>query len=377
MKRFYLTVGLTVMLFNSLYQYSWNVLEPRLVNGFNTGTAEIEVAFTIFGIFSTVFQGPGGYIADRFGPRYMGVIAAIMAASGFLFTPFLSNVFLFYVLWAFGSTGEGILYGIASNLAVKWFRERRGFAVGIVSLGFGAGASLGNIFIEQYSQFRTPMFIIGIVEFAILPLLLWFTKYPDEYDEKRTAVQAIIDGRFWIIYAAFFMGTVPLIVVSSNLPVFGSTLSKFNLAVLVSLFPFLSGVGRPFMGILSDRIGRINVSLIIGLMLILGSVFLIYHLFIFSIILIGLFGGSMISTYIALVGDLFGPNFSTANNGILYTGKAIGSVLGSVVFFEIFSVLPLYSYIYVTLAAVVSLIFLNAGRSIGKKQASSIESGDG
>jgi OFA family oxalate/formate antiporter-like MFS transporter len=51
-----------------------------------------------------------------------------------------------------------------------------------------------------------------------------------------------------------------------------------------------------------------------------------------SALIIGLFGGSLIQLYFSLVGDLFRIYYSSANNGILYTGKTIAGIFGGVVF---------------------------------------------
>lgn len=79
----FIVIGLITMLFNSLYQYSWNALEPLFRVGFDVSLVEVEVAFTLFTIFSTGFQTVGGHFADRDGPRKVGVISAILAAAGF------------------------------------------------------------------------------------------------------------------------------------------------------------------------------------------------------------------------------------------------------------------------------------------------------
>ena len=77
-------IGIVIMSFNSLYQYSWNVFEPLLKTGLNVSLVQIEVAFTLFAIFSTGFQGIGGYFADKNGPRNVGILSAILSSTGFL-----------------------------------------------------------------------------------------------------------------------------------------------------------------------------------------------------------------------------------------------------------------------------------------------------
>jgi OFA family oxalate/formate antiporter-like MFS transporter len=360
-KKGFLIIGIVIMSFNSLYQYSWNAFEPLLKTGLNVSLVQVEVAFTLFAIFSTGFQGIGGYFADKNGPRNIGIISAILSATGFLGTSFVHNLYFFYVVWSLGSIGEGILYGISTNLAVKWFKGRRGFAVGFVSLGFGLGAALANIFIARAISFRTPMLIIGIAEILILPILLMKTKYPES--EKLTGEKTsknLKNKRFWILYISFILGAVPLIVVSASFGYLGETLPLLEFTILVSLFPLLSGVSRPILGYISDLIGRIKVVMLIDIFLILGSIFLIIRLYVFAIIFIGFFGGAMISMYFSLVGDIFGSKFSTANNGVFYTGKAISGFMGSILFAALFIFSHELSFIFVLISSIGAILFLAA-----------------
>ena len=358
-RRFYLAIGLIVMSFNSLYQYSWNVFEPLLVSGFDTRLLEIQAAFTLFAVFSTVSQGPGGYIADRYGPRRIGIIAAILSASGFLGTSFLHDLTLFYVLWSLGSVGEGILYGIATNLAVKWFVGSRGIAVGTISLGFGVGASVANVFIVKFGEFRTPMLIIGLLEIIILPILMSLTRYPEQSTiSGRTPFATITNGRYWILYVSFVLGSIPLIVIASSFGFIGKSLPLYEFTILISIFPLLSGISRPILGYISDFIGRTKTLIIIDISIIMGALFLVLRIFPVSIVLIGFFGGSMISMYFALIGDVFGSKFSTSNNGIFYTGKAISGFLGSTVFAIIFVISIEISFNFVLVSSILALVFL-------------------
>ncbi|MCY0850974.1 OFA family MFS transporter [Sulfuracidifex metallicus] len=354
----FIVIGLITMLFNSLYQYSWNALEPLFRVGFNVSLVEVEVAFTLFTIFSTGFQTVGGHFADRDGPRKVGVISAILAAAGFLGTSFSNSIYQFYAWWSLGSIGEGILYGIASNLAVKWYPDRRGFATGLVSLGFGVGASAINPLIETFTSFREPTLIIGIAEIFAIPLLMWFAEYPKKQNPGKTPADLLKTWGWWVLYLSFVMAAVPLTVMSSSLAYLAKDFSPQYLALLISVFPFMSGVSRPIIGHLSDKIGRVRSVAMTDLMMFFGSLFLFYGVLPISAVIIGFFGGSTITLYFSLVGDLFGSRYSTSNNAILYTGKAVAGVLGGVVFSYLFLVSHIDSFIYVTSTSVLGLVLL-------------------
>ncbi|AAT43765.1 OFA family MFS transporter [Picrophilus oshimae] len=357
-KRIFIVIGLLTMSFNSLYQYSWNAFEPLLKTGLNVTLVQVELAFTLFAIFSTVFQGIGGFFADRRGPRIVGIISGILSATGFLGTALIHNLYAFYISWSIGSIGEGILYGISTNLAVKWFIKRRGLSTGIVSLGFGLGASVANIFIYRAVDFESVMLIIGITEVILIPAMMFFVEYPGKNLTGTKASRNLRQKRFWILYLSFITASLPLMVISSSFGYIGKQLPAVEFTILLSVFPLLSGTSRPLLGLVSDYIGRPMMVLIIDVFLILGSLMLIFNVFAAAIVLIGFFGGSMISLYFSLVGDLFGTRFSTSNNGIFYTGKAVSGVIGSSLFAIMFKINHYYSYIFVLLFSILGIIFL-------------------
>ncbi|MCI2413249.1 MAG: OFA family MFS transporter [Cuniculiplasma sp.] len=358
MKKGFLVIGILIMSMNSLYQYSWNVFEPLLKTGLGVTLIQVQVGFSLFAIFSTGFQGVGGYFADKKGPRNIGIISSILSAAGFIGTSVSGNLAMFYIFWSLGSIGEGILYGIATNLAVKWFKENRGLAVGFVSFGFGLGAAVANIFLLKATSFREPMLIIGLTELILFPILLSKVRYPEKQVTGDRPSRNLRNRRFWILYVSFVLGAVPLIVISSSLGILGKRIPILEFTILVSLFPLLSGISRPILGFFSDRIGRIRMVSIIDIFLIIGSLLLLNGYLLESIVLIGFFGGSMISQYMSLIGDIFGTKFSTSNNGVFYTGKAISGFIGSAFFSALFIVNETESLQFILICVVVALGFL-------------------
>ncbi|CAC11343.1 conserved hypothetical membrane protein [Thermoplasma acidophilum] len=368
MKRGYLVIALVVMSMNSLYQYSWNVLEPMISIDLHTSTVYVEVAFTLFTVFSTTFQGVGGYFADRDGPARIGMISAILSAFGFLGGSFVHSIYEFYAVWSIGSIGEGILYGIATNLAVKWYSNIRGFAVGIVSLGFGLGSSVANVFLVHATGFRAPMLIIGLMEIVLMPILMYLTRYPGTSLTGERPRRNLSSPVFWILYASFVFGSVPLLVISSSFGYIGRHLPALEFSLLVSIFPLMSGISRPMIGWLSDRIGRSASVMMIDVFIIAGSAFLVARQYIPAIVIIGFFGGSMISLYFSYIGDVFGTRFSTANNGVFYTGKSISGFIGSTIFALLFAYDVSVSFIFVLISGVIGLALLIASRGAVKKR---------
>ncbi|ARM76603.1 MFS transporter [Acidianus manzaensis] len=350
----FIAIGLLVMGFNSLYQYSWNALEPLLKSGLDVSIVQISLGFTLFSIFSSAFQPIGGHFADKHGPRGIGIISGILSAIGFLGTYFSPSLIFFLISWSIGSIGEGILYGISANLAMKWFRDKMALATGIVSMGFGLGSAIANPFISQAQNFRTVTLIIGLTEIILLPALMSFAEYPKNL-AGQPPKQAILTLKFWLIYLSFVGAVVPLTMMSSELPIIAKTLPYQEVVILISIFPLLSGGLRPIFGKIADTLGITKTVVILNSLLTIGSALLLLGLIPESTILIGFAGGSMITLYFNVAGEIFGIRFSTVNSGILYTGKALGGILGSVVFAFLFVINTQISYIYSTICGLIGV----------------------
>ncbi|MEM4372312.1 MAG: MFS transporter, partial [Metallosphaera sp.] len=199
-RRFFLATGLVTMLFNSVYQYSWNAFFPLLVKGFHASPSSVEVGFALFVISSTSFQVLGGRISDLRGPRVMGSLGVLAFSFGLILSSLTPSLPLFYATWTLGSVGEGVLYGISLNLAIKWYAERRGLASGLVSMGFGLGGALANPLIELSNNFRSSMLAIGVASLILLPLFL-LSRYPSDMRGSPPG-ETLRETKFWLIYVS-------------------------------------------------------------------------------------------------------------------------------------------------------------------------------
>jgi OFA family oxalate/formate antiporter-like MFS transporter len=108
--------------------------------------AEIQWAFSIFIATETWLTPPAGAIVDRLRPR-LGPGLMIAAGGGLVGLGWAVNAdadsfALLYAGAALSGTGAGAIYATCVGNAVKWFPDKRGFAVGLTAAGFGACAAL-------------------------------------------------------------------------------------------------------------------------------------------------------------------------------------------------------------------------------------------
>jgi Sugar phosphate permease len=335
---FIIVQGLLPMMLISVYQYSWNLLMKPLMNSLNVNLPAIQVSYSLFVLFSTISQVLGGYIADSRGPRLIGVIGGALAGLGMITASMVSNIAQFYILWSIGSIGVGFVYGVSINLGVKWFSGSRGLATGLINMGFGIGASLFNPAISiliSRGEYKFSMVLLGVLMLIVIMPLMATAKYPPT-STKRIRFSEIPPG-FWLILASFSLMGIPLQLASSSLSVIGEGYSYLIVAAASSLLPLFSGIGRPIIGSISDKLGRRRTILAVGLVLTMFTMILAIRspiAYITSTVAIGILGGSLITLFASLIGDEYGIGSSTFLFGILYNGKFVSALIGSVAFAE-------------------------------------------
>jgi OFA family oxalate/formate antiporter-like MFS transporter len=276
----------------------------------------------------------------------MTLSASLLAGIGFILCSFASSSPALCLYYGLGGLGVGILYGISTACAVKWFPDKRGFAAGFVVFGFGAGTAIFNFFIQELLDSKGLSFTFLWVGFGMLIILVPFSlllRYPphkwsplSKSDENTSRLgfnykpsDMLRTYQWYLIYFSFSV-TVSIVLM------FGAQMKmlarEFNIPsdyfrwVLVA-FPLANGLSRIFAGAVSDRIGRENTMILFYTVLGL-SIFafvMLAHvpaLFVLIVFTASMLGGAPFALYPATIGDYYGSKYATTNYGITYTAKA-------------------------------------------------------
>lgn len=339
-----------IMMVISIYQYSWFLFAFALQKQYHWELSTIGLTFTVFTYAATFIQPFSGYIADSYGPRRVAMAASVLAGLGLILASTSNSPMRFYLYYGLGGIGVGILYGISTACAIKWFPDRRGFATGLVVFGFGAGTAVFNLFIQRLLETKgleSTLIYLGIAMLIILIPLSQFYKYPRESaipkqpggtvplpSSDYKPAQMLQTYQWYLIYFSFTF-TVSIVLM------FGAQMKmvakEFNLPpayfnVLLVLFPLGNGLSRVVSGLLSDKIGR-EKTMVIFYSLLGISIFCfvtlaqIPFLFVTIVFIAALLGGAPFALYPATIGDYYGARYSTTNYGITYTAKAFAGLI--------------------------------------------------
>jgi OFA family oxalate/formate antiporter-like MFS transporter len=354
-----LIVGVICMAMIANLQYGWTLFVDPIHSKFGWDKALIQISFTLFVLAETWLVPFEGYLVDKYGPKLIVMIGAIFCGLSWVLYSYATSLPVFYFAAIVGGAGAGAVYGTCIGNALKWFPDRRGLAAGLTASGFGAGAALTILpisFLIQSSGFEKTFFIFGLIQGAIVFVLSFFLKAP--YKNQMTAVSSnVVQTRknysptevlkqpvFWVLYAMFvmiaaggLMATAQLAVIARDfhvasvpLTILGLTLPALTLAL--SFNNVINGLTRPFFGWVSDYIGREKTMLIAYLLEGIGILALYYYgrnpvLFVILSGLVFFAWGEIFSLFPATCTDTFGPQYATANAGMLYTAKGTAALL--------------------------------------------------
>jgi MFS transporter, OFA family, oxalate/formate antiporter len=354
-----LILGIICMASVANLQYGWTLFVNPIDAKFHWGRAAIQVAFTAFVLIETWLVPVEGYLVDRFGPRPIVIGGGVLVAIAWVMNSIADSLPLLYIAAAIGGVGTGCVYGTCVGNALKWFPGRRGLAAGFTAAGFGAGAALTIVPISHMitsDGYQHAFMFFGLLQGAVVvimgmallappPEIMAAKVKPSTTSYGYTPQQVLRSPVFYVLYVMFVLIAAGGLTMTAavkpmavdfkvdKIPVdlFGISLAAGVFAV--SLSRIVDGVGRPFFGWLSDRIGREHT---------MALAFLIGAAALFTLNQIGgsnpagfvlvtalYFGvyGEIFSLFPATQGDTYGSKFAAANAGMLYTAKGTGALL--------------------------------------------------
>src|SRR5262249_44843950 len=112
-----------------------------------------------------------GWLIDRYGARVPMSLAAVMCGIGWAALGTAQSLMALYLYYALAGLGAAIVYCGALGVALKWFPDRRGFAAGIISVGFGSGSALSVPVIEyllKTHDYRFAFLTTGIAQGVLI-----------------------------------------------------------------------------------------------------------------------------------------------------------------------------------------------------------------
>ncbi|MGE0751091.1 MAG: oxalate/formate MFS antiporter [Variibacter sp.] len=357
-----LALGVIAMMAISSPQYVWTLFTGPLNQKLGTTLAELQWTFSLLIILQTWCSPLQAYLVDRFGPRLLISVGALMSGGGWILSAYVSNLWaLYFTYGVICGFGTGIIYVGIIGLMVRWFPDRRGLATGLAAAGYGFGAFFTSFPIDSMiksSGYAHTLVVWGIIQAIIGIAAAQGLRVPPENwqpvastpDIARVELQSrrsyspremLQNPIFWLLFVMMSMMSTSGLMVTSNVGPFAREYKVAEVMVLgmaalplsLTLSRVTNGMTRPFFGWVSDHIGREwTMALAFSLE---AAAILILFAFIdrpaMFVVLTGLvfFGwGEIFSLFPSTLTDTFGPKFAATNYGFLYIAQGVGSILG-------------------------------------------------
>ena len=306
---------------------------------FQAPRAQINLIETFLTVCTNLLSPITGVLIDRWSPRKLMAIGIGALGLGLIILSQAGSLMSVWAVWATLIPIGALLIGVLPSAALisRWFRRRRGLALGLSS----TGSSLGGFLVPPLMTWmfmawgwRTALFWSGVFCILFVPVFyrvlvdlpgnIGLLQEEDDPDPSRQVGKA--DERTWTIpemmrTSSFWLQTL---ISASMLAVTLGTLANLSLhakdlgitgqptALLYSIIAFCSFGGKVAMGHLIDRIGvkragYLTASLLAAGMLVLFS-FKSYPGLVTAAFVVGLGFGGVVPIWTNMPARTFGAN---------------------------------------------------------------------
>jgi len=363
--------------------YAWSVFGKQFTEavdkgGFGWSKTQAALPYTIAIAFFAAMMVPAGRLQDKFGPRVVATIGAILTGIGLIVSGFASATNMVPVIIGFGvlaGTGIGLGYASATPAAVKWFPPaKKGLITGIVVSGFG----LASVYIAPLSKYllgtygvNTSFIILGIAFAVLAGIICQFITNPptpvvsaavnstgNNYKVDYTWREMMRTPTFYLLWIEYVCGAMAGLMVIGHLAKIVSVQSNNVIQTgffFVALLAIFNAGGRLIAGVVSDYIGRMKTILLVFISQAIVMLFFAkissFTGFIIGSAVVGFSYGSCLSLFPSTTADHWGTKNLGLNYGIMFTAWGVGGVFGPILAGKVADASGNYSMAYTFCAA--------------------------
>ena len=359
---------LTQFMFGVLMFHSFGTYVALMQADFGWSRTTFSLAFAAQRVESGVLGPIQGWVIDTYGPRKVMYLGLVVFAAGFMLLSRVQSLPLFYISFLMIAVGSSLGSFLSVLVAiVNWFRRRRVFATGVLTMGFAVGGLTATpmaLLIESIG-WRDAAFASGVISLVVgLPLAAVVRHRPEPYgmlpdgvqstsglageqqqeiEWSMTAREALTTSAFWFLA----LGQASALLVIGSLMVhlviyihedLGYSLGLAALAITVQTLGQI--VGQLFATLFGDRLPK-RPLVIVALLLHATAMLLLaladgLPMIYVAVVINGVAWGSRGPLMMGLRADYFGPRrFGTImgfSSLVIMLGMIIGPIFAGVMY---------------------------------------------
>lgn len=355
--------------------YAWSVFSSPMAeyftrlgtNGGNMTAGDLAIVFTVANSVGPITLISGGFINDKFGPKWVIFAGGILFGIGMLISGFAKGIGMLLVGYGLGcGLGMGLVYGCTISNSVKFFPDKRGLIGGIATASYGISSVLippiANVLIENVGV-TSAFKILGVAFTIIICVGAFFIVQcpqgfmPVGYEETvavgeqeqsrdKNWKQMLADPIFYVMIVMMTCGAVfGMMTISQASPIAQNMIgmSVASATIVVSVLALFNAAGRVLAGYVSDLIGRINTLTIMLLLAVIGLGLLMISgkgdvaTFYTGVSIVGLCFGAFMGVYPGFTADQFGAKNNSVNYGIMFIGFALAGYVGPTIMSKVYA----------------------------------------
>lgn len=343
---------------NGISNFTLPLFYPSLMDEFGWNQEEVTRPAAIKFLFASLYNLAVGFLLDRYSPRPimgMGALIMVFGLVSFLFMDNLWHFTFIYLLLAFGLSMCGLIPSMVTTS--RWFTKYRGRAVGILLMASSFGGAVLPLIIRDSlsaDAWRDAIVILAALAFVFmfLPVLWPLRSKPEDMhttpdglseaeseaeETKKLGVaggvslgQALRMPMYYYLQVATGVLWFCISGVVQHQSIYlgrDQGLDGSSLALVFSLFFWCSIFGKFIFGYLSDHFAKVNIMMLAIVNLAAGLLILRF-----------VEGAPVEMIYLYAI--VYGIGFSGAFTMIqlmiaeLFSGPTYGRILGSFVFVD-------------------------------------------
>lgn len=274
------------MLISGLVFNAFTLFAAQLQGEFGWSNSVFGGAFALNRAESGLLGPLQGWMTDKFGPRQVIRLGAVIMAGGFLAFSMIGTVVGFYLSYLFIALGSSLAGFLTITVAiVHWFEKKRSKALAFTSMGFAIGGVLAfglGVLMDEIGWRRTAQLAAVVSLIMILSLSRLFERkpsdvglHPDGIDPAEveempepnrranpapsavhfTAGEAMRTKAFWFLSLGHASALLVVGASMAHLAIFlkdETSLGSLHISFVIGALPGMMGVGQLVGGYFGD-----------------------------------------------------------------------------------------------------------------------------
>ena len=372
------TAGFFTLFIAFAIRYCYGLVLPHMMSALAISKTEAGVIFSSYFITATILSPLIGVLVDKFDVKIILAVFVSVLGAGSCLMSLSSSVVQASIFFAMVGIGHSACWAAVVTVAMRWVSpKRRGIVVSVVDLGTTAGIAVWSIIVPiiiRYHSWRTVWVSLGITALVVAGMDLFLVKSHPEVQagipdlggmqEAQTPVKksykAIFrDSRFYLIGFSYTLISFSILIPFTFLVSYVTQKLMIPYASATSLLLVMAvvgAIGKLILAYISDRVGRIEIMMLCGLLTASGTFGMAYaHELSTLYLLSAIFGigyGTLWAVYAASARDLFPGEYSGSIIGLWTLFHGLGSIIA-----------PIFSGWIIDMTGTYRLAFILAGVS--------------